>query len=37
MPNIVVRGDRTNISIAATDTRNGDSDVFWINVGEDHC
>lgn len=34
MPNIVVRGDRTNISIAATDTRNGDSDVFWINVGE---
>jgi len=34
LPNIVVRGDRKNISIAAIDVKNADSDVFSIDVGE---
>lgn len=33
LPNVVVRGDRSKISIAATDIKNTDSDVFWIDVG----
>lgn len=34
LPNIVIRGDRNKISIAAIDVKNEDSDVFWIDVGE---
>lgn len=34
LPNIVIRGDRNKISIAAIDVKNQDSDVFWIDVGE---
>jgi len=34
LPNIVFRGNRDKISIAALDVRNPDSDVYWIDVGE---
>lgn len=34
LPNIVVRGNRKQISVAAIDVKNSDSDVFSIDVGD---
>jgi hypothetical protein len=34
LPNVVFRGDRKAISVAAMDTKNSGSDVGWIDVGE---
>jgi hypothetical protein len=34
LPNIAVRGNRKKISIATLDVKNGDSDLFSIDVGE---
>lgn len=34
LPNIAVRGDRSKISVAASDVKNQDSDVFSIEVGD---
>jgi len=34
LPNVVIRGNRKKISIAAVDVKNQDSDVFSIDVGD---